>query len=254
MAGDFNEITNPSEKRGGRPTHSNSGFGDWIDRNELVDLGFLGPRFTWMTRRGIGEEIWERLDRALCSMDWRVKFGEGFVRHLPRVMSDHCPILIQLHSNHIPKTHGKPFRFEAMWLKHKDFADLIHDNWSCNGASVAERIQHLTGILKDWNKVKFGNIFYIKRKLLARIQGIQCHLSVKPSHSLAKLEERLLSEYRDILEREEIFWQQKSRNCWLKDGDKNTKIFHLSTIIRRRRNKIEGFLKKDGFGLGILMI
>ncbi|KAK3226778.1 hypothetical protein Dsin_006640 [Dipteronia sinensis] len=42
------------------------------------------------------------------------------------------------------------------------------------------------------------------------------------------------------------FWQQKSRNCWLKEGDRNTKFFHISTIIRRRRNKIKGFKKEDG--------
>ncbi|KAK3198505.1 hypothetical protein Dsin_021920 [Dipteronia sinensis] len=57
IAGDFNEIANTSKKRGGRASFSNSGFIDWIGRNNLVDLGFTGPKFTWMTKRGIGEEI-----------------------------------------------------------------------------------------------------------------------------------------------------------------------------------------------------
>ena len=83
VAGDFNEIVNSSEKRGGRFHHANSGFGDWIDRNELVDMGFIGAKFTWMTKRGVHEEIWERLDRAVCSMEWRLQFMEGLVRHLP---------------------------------------------------------------------------------------------------------------------------------------------------------------------------
>ncbi|KAK2662407.1 hypothetical protein Ddye_000981 [Dipteronia dyeriana] len=96
VAEDFNEIVTSSEKRGGRVNHSNSGFGNWIDRNGLVYLGFIGSKFTWMTKKGVHEEIWERLDRALCSMDWRLLFVEGFMRHLPRVLSDHCHILIQL--------------------------------------------------------------------------------------------------------------------------------------------------------------
>lgn len=32
---------------------------------------------------------------------------------------------------------------------------------------------------------------------------------------------------------------QKSLKLWLKESDKNTKFFHLSTLIRQRRNRIE---------------
>ncbi|KAK3199386.1 hypothetical protein Dsin_022801 [Dipteronia sinensis] len=94
IAREFNEITSCEEKRGGRPTYSNSGFSNWIYRNDLVDMGFIGPRFTWMNKRGIGEEIWERLDRALYSMEWRLHYSEGFVSDLPRLFADHCPMLI----------------------------------------------------------------------------------------------------------------------------------------------------------------
>ena len=53
-------------------------------------------------------------------------------------------------------------------------------------------------------------------------------------------------EYNGILEQEEVFWQQKSRNSWLSEGDKNSKFFHLSTIVRRRKNKLEGLKNEDG--------
>ncbi|KAL5773507.1 hypothetical protein ACOSP7_013098 [Xanthoceras sorbifolium] len=95
----------------------------------MIDLGFVGQKYTWMTRRGISEEIWERLDRAVCSNSWRIKFAEGFVKHLPRINSDHCPLLLLTRSNHMPEARLKPFRFEAMWLKHKEFVDVIKKNW-----------------------------------------------------------------------------------------------------------------------------
>ena len=67
ITGNFNEITSITEKRRGRDKYSNNGFTNWINRNNSVDLGFTGPKFTWMTKRGIGEDIWERLDKAVCS-------------------------------------------------------------------------------------------------------------------------------------------------------------------------------------------
>ena len=48
----------------------------------------------------------------------------------------------------------------------------------------------------------------------------------------------LLRQYHKNLHAQEIFWRQKSRITWLKDGDANTKFFHRSSILRRRQNRI----------------
>lgn len=47
-----------------------------------------------------------------------------------------------------------------------------------------------------------------------------------------------------MLLQEELLWLQKSRNDWLKHSDNNTRFFHTSTLVRRRRNKV-GFLIDD---------
>lgn len=40
------------------------------------------------------------------------------------------------------------------------------------------------------------------------------------------------------MEKEEILWYQKARVEWLKNGDRNTSFFHLSTVIKQWRNKV----------------
>jgi len=42
-----------------------------------------------------------------------------------------------------------------------------------------------------------------------------------------------------------MLWYQKSRENWVKFGNKNTKFFHTQAVIRRRINKITGLNVED---------
>lgn len=103
----------------------------------------------------------------------------------------------------------------------------------------------LVEALKTWNKDVFGNIFQKKKELRARIFGIQKALARSGELHLINLEQDLVAEYNQILEQEELLWFQKSRIQWYQAGERNTRFFHLSTVCRRRRNKIY-MLKNEG--------
>ena len=50
VIGDFNELTGTSEKEGGssRPWQQMMKFVETIDHCRVKDIGFIGPRFTWL--------------------------------------------------------------------------------------------------------------------------------------------------------------------------------------------------------------
>lgn len=126
VTGDFNDIAAPSEKRGGRPASDTrcSRLRNWLDLCGLIDLGMQGGKFTWKGARRLPfNRVYERLDRAVCNVEWRLKYVEARVRALPRVSCDHNPILIDID----PRTKGpireSLFRFQAAWLTHRTFPD-----------------------------------------------------------------------------------------------------------------------------------
>ena len=60
------------------------------------------------------------------------------------------------------------------------------------------------------------------------------------------MEAALSLELDDWLLRDELRLKQKSRELWLKEGDQNSRFFHLSTLVQRRRNRIKEIKLEDG--------
>lgn len=53
-------------------------------------------------------------------------------------------------------------------------------------------------------------------------------------------------EINEILIREEIMWNQRSRALWIKWGDQNTSFFHATASQRRRKSRIVGLQDLNG--------
>lgn len=138
----------------------------------LGDLGFQGPAYTWCNKRHGLARIQVRLDRALAS--WRTLFPDAMVKHLPRLHSDHCPILLQCEEVRFVQRSRRPFRFQAMmWMTHADCKDIVEEVWRETVGSVIEKTGALTTALKSWNKDIFGDLFARKRALKGRILGLR---------------------------------------------------------------------------------
>jgi endonuclease/exonuclease/phosphatase family metal-dependent hydrolase len=126
--GDLNDILYQFEKEGGRsrPAHCMQAFRDAIEDCNLVDMRYIGDKFTW--QRG---DIRERLDRGLANKAWNMKFPDASLHHLDYYRSDHRPILMCIEEPIVEENRGPSvLRFEARWLKEKK----IHgDGAGCMG-------------------------------------------------------------------------------------------------------------------------
>ncbi|WJX47132.1 hypothetical protein P8452_33857 [Trifolium repens] len=241
LAGDFNDIVCAGEKKGGASASIRkcNTFKDRIDACNLIDMGAMGPKFTW---RGPiyhgGQRIFERLDRALCNDHWRLKFPDGFVKVLTRLdFSNHHPILIApIHVPHLVAE--RQFRFESAWLLEDKYDNMLQQSWNKDGVITHNLINVMRNI-KEWKFQSLDHIMHEKRKLIGRLNGIQRRIQDGVNHGgLGRMEYRLQQELNDILRKEELMWYQRSRAKWLTDGDRNTKYYHLKTVNRRRRNNI----------------
>ena len=64
---------------------------------------------------------------------------------------------------------------------------------------LADAIASFTIEAEKWNKMKFGNVFARKNNIMARLNGIQRAVAIKPSNFLLNLESELLKELDNVL-------------------------------------------------------
>ncbi|KAF7842450.1 RNA-directed DNA polymerase [Senna tora] len=127
VMGDFNSYLFAHEKQGGGAPNNicMDRFSRCISNCNLVDLGFEGPKFTWKRN-----DVMERLDRAFGNQVWVSNFSNYSVFILPSFKSDHNAILLKPTVHRKSSNGEKPFRFQAAWLTHSSFEDLVADHWN----------------------------------------------------------------------------------------------------------------------------
>ena len=98
----------------------------------------------------------------------------------------------------------------------------------------------MKGVLKNWNRDVFGKVENNKKDALHRVSywdDLEKERELKPEEAEGRVNER--ADFKRWALVEEISWRQKSRETWLKEGDRNTGFFHRTANAHRRRNYIK---------------
>ncbi|XP_061366452.1 uncharacterized protein LOC133309676 [Gastrolobium bilobum] len=247
MMGDFNEIAYVKERIGGSPVNviKCQKFSKLLNDCNTMDLGCRGSDFTWKGPKWLHlDRVYKRLDRICANAQWRTAFGEAVVKSLPRLNSYHNPLLLTL----FPKESSwkeRPFRFLVSRQDHITFSLLLKFIWN-SYRKINLSLMELIEPLKSWNKRVFGCIQFRKEYLLKKLQETQLNISCQLDQSPSDLDKALQDELNRVLEQEEAFWFQKARCKRIADGDRNTRFYHTTTIIRRARKKILELRNDDG--------
>ncbi|KAL5555386.1 hypothetical protein UlMin_037622 [Ulmus minor] len=141
--------------------------------------------------------------------------------HLLRLWgSDHRPLLIEVLKEGEVSSLGKSlrrgrFHFEEAWADEPECRDTILKHWREQSAGnldeVANKLHQCASDLSRWNLEKF------------------------------RTHQRLERELEALKYKEERYWQQRSKDMWLKSGDRNSKFFHRKASARRAKNSIPRF-------------
>jgi hypothetical protein len=156
-----------------------------------------GRQYTWASRRET--PTYEKLDRALASVEWEQKFPLVTVRALPRSGSDHTPLLIdagiQAHVSNKPR-----FSFELSWLQQEGFYELIATEWAAGPVGKTpiqtrqNKIRHLRQFLRGWAKNVSGKYKREKERLLNVIDTLDIKTETMPLSLVERNELKLANE------------------------------------------------------------
>jgi hypothetical protein len=241
------------EKQGGAPKaqYLMENFRSALDFCNLQDLGFEGDIFTWRNNNfRVDGYIRERLDRAVASPSWRVRFPGYKVINGDPEHSDHRPVIVHLEGTTRPVRTGQNNlnkRFEARWLLEDGCEEVVNNAWEVAGArgeeKVLDKIRVVSRELASWSREVIGDLQKRIKKLKSELED--CRHGEVTDASLRK-EQALCYRLERVQDQWDTHWKQRAHVTWLQSGDRNTSYFHSVASERKRHNTIKKLKKEDG--------
>jgi hypothetical protein len=158
IGGDFNIIRFPLKNRNFCPNRFSSIFNTFINVSELREIYISGDGYTWSNNQEL--PTLEKLDRILVTKKWEILFPTAHVYKMPRIMSDHNPLILSTQNAQRGKM--REFRFELSWLKDPEFLSKVKRLWEepTRDSSILDKVHFKLGkvrkFLKGWGYNRAG--------------------------------------------------------------------------------------------------
>jgi hypothetical protein len=131
------------------------------------------------------------------------------------------------------------------WLNLEGFDEAVKEAWRCD-EEITDPFRRLDALfrnaaesLQSWGQRKTGNVklqIAIANTMIFRFDVAQERRALTPGERW--LRRTLKHVVLGLASMERTIARQRSRICWLKDGDANTKLFHAFANGRRVKNYV----------------
>lgn len=247
MIGDFNQVKYSAQKKGGNSIIPGVvQFSKWKLECALMDIDFQWALYTWSNNREGNNCIWERLDRAYATDEWRSTFPNAVIWNMPILLSDHNPIVLECEPSGGKKR--RPYKLDQWCLKVEQAQETITREWDSEWNGLAmfvlqRKIHTLVRECKKWcldykceNKIDWN---LIQQDLLLHQNNTQekANMDEAQIRRLAYLEE---------IEVKSLFWRQRARLKWDTLGDQGTSFFYKCVKSRKSQNDIKAIRGSGG--------
>ncbi|XP_020682349.1 uncharacterized protein LOC110099507 [Dendrobium catenatum] len=251
IGGDFNCILNKEEKRGGKRFLFSKGPRDmksFMVNSDFHDIGVVGPRYTWCNNKEGNSRIWERLDRCILNSLAMQKLPLAVNRHLARMASDHCPIVLKMDD----RIRFKPrtIKFEDTWRSYPAAKSIVYHSWKKQDEGNEYEVlrRKLNRTLKSlffWSRNKCKDLNALKDNLKKEILELQNKEALNNNWSAEDLFllRNKVHQLNITMKRLSTWWNQRAKARWHEEGNTNSKLFHNFATARRNGNRI--FQVKD---------
>lgn len=184
------------------------------------------------------------IDRCLVSKEVFDEWPEACFRSIPRLYSDHNPILLSLlELNFGPK----PFWFFNSWLEIPECEKVVNKalgTFVFKGppdVKLMRKFKWIRKHLKEWRDEmvsKEGEEVELCKKELQELDGIMENYELTEEQEWTRMENK--KKLNEILDCKTKDLKQRSRSKWATEGDENSRFFHGLVNQRKCSNSIHG--------------
>ncbi|CAJ2636059.1 unnamed protein product [Trifolium pratense] len=110
----------------------------------------------------------------------------------------------------------------------------LEDKYEAEGTLVTQKLNNCATSLTKWSAANCQQTWKEIEKYRRKLEVVRAHVDATNLHYYNALSQRLDF----LLVKDDMFWRQRAKTFWYREGDLNTRYFHATATTRKNKNRI----------------